>query len=334
MAPENNPNNSNTQSSTNPRGIKQATQVLLAFITYQWSQAKQSEVQRVPKTSSVLTIAITSAIVCLVHIPAVLARQWVVLDNNPIVSVDVDSIKGEGDSRTFWSRVIYDEDQYLVGSRFRFSTTLVYVDCQAERIGSIKTVFYDQDGKVVESVDYGYAAASMNARLVVPDTIGEIQLRYICGRRTPNNGYSRRRNYPSNLQVTTPISKQGAVDIINTWLRVKREIFAPPYNLSKVENLTTGEFYQELVSVNGLVNWLKNNNAWYKYDLQAIEQTRLFATSKTGKAIIELRITEYVTYYQNSTVVPNKSGRKTTNVRYYLERSGNQWKISRYLVIP
>jgi hypothetical protein len=58
MTPENDPNNSNIQNPANPEEIEQSTQVLLAFITYQWSQAKQSEDQRAAITNFLLTIAI------------------------------------------------------------------------------------------------------------------------------------------------------------------------------------------------------------------------------------------------------------------------------------
>jgi hypothetical protein len=88
-----------------------------------------------------------------------------------------------------------------------------------------------------------------------------------------------------------------------------------------------------LLNPSGPINWLKINNAWYEYGSQTIEKTRLFATSKTGKAIIELSIVEYITYYENSRIIPRESGWKTTNVRYYLELSDNQWKISSYTIM-
>jgi serine/threonine-protein kinase len=135
------------------------------------------------------------------------------------------------------------------------------------------------------------------------------------------------------FQNSRPITRQQAIGLINSWLYAKREIFAPPYNQRKIEELTTGAFRQELLNPSGPINWLKINNAWYEYGSQTIEKTRLFATSKTGKAIIELSIVEYITYYENSRIIPRESGWKTTNVRYYLELSDNQWKISSYTIM-
>jgi hypothetical protein len=54
----------------------------------------------------------------------------------------------------------------------------------------VKLVFYNRDGSVVKSFSYDDELASRNAELVVPDSIGELQLRYVCARRTPNSGYS------------------------------------------------------------------------------------------------------------------------------------------------
>jgi len=271
----------------------------------------------------------------LLKMPEALARQWVMLGGgNPVVFVDLDSIKGEGDTRTFWSRIVYENDKYQSGYLYRFSTSLMYVNCQKEKIASIKTILYDDKGSVVKSFDFGDSMAEINSELVVPDTIGEAQLRYVCDRRTPNAGRSGITNTSSSFETASPISKQQAIGVINKWLRAKREIFAPPYSQQKIEELTTGSFRQELLASNSPINWLKTNNAWYDYGSQTIEQTRLFATSKTGKAIIELKIVEYVTYYEKSSAIPSKSGWKTTNVRYYLESSNNQWKIDNYMVIP
>jgi hypothetical protein len=92
--------------------------------SYRWKSTWNSVFLQ--KFVSSLLIVLPS--ILLFHVPAALARQWVMIGNNPDIFVDVDSIKGQGDSRTFWSRIVYDEEQYLQGYRFLFSTSLLYVN--------------------------------------------------------------------------------------------------------------------------------------------------------------------------------------------------------------
>lgn len=270
----------------------------------------------------------------ILNVPSALARQWVRISDNDNVAifVDVDSIKGEGETRTFWSKTFYAQDRYQNGYYFRSITSLLYVECRNEKMGTIRSVFYNNDGMVVRSFDNDNFAV-VDAQEVVPDSVGELQLRYVCSRRTLSEGITPRTGTPNSSRNTTSLTKEQAIELINGWLRAKREIFAPPYSQRRIEELTTGSFRQELLSASGPINWLKNNNAWYKYDTQTIEQTRSFSTSKSGKAIIELRITEYLTYYQNSRIRAGRD-RKTTNVRYHLELSDGRWKIGNYTVIP
>jgi len=115
---------------------------------------------------------------------------------------------------------------------------------------------------------------------------------------------------------------------VNRWLQAKEEIFAPPYSRQRIEELTTGDLRQELLSDNGPIAFLRRNNAWYEYGAQGIEETRMFSANQSGTAMIEVRVGEYITYFDNGQLNTRASGWKTTTVRYYLRRINGQLKIS------
>ncbi len=123
------------------------------------------------------------------------ARQWVVLGNNPEISIDVDSIKGGGDTRTFWSNLVYSEERHTNSSSFglyerkyKSVKTLTFVDCEQKKIGAFRAVRYGSNGDVVNDYDVSYLSVPPNLESPVPDSVGEIELLYVCGLRTANGG--------------------------------------------------------------------------------------------------------------------------------------------------
>ncbi|MCS6811993.1 MAG: ARC6/PARC6 family protein [Cyanobacteria bacterium] len=263
-----------------------------------------------------------------------LARQWVTIWSNSRATgeVDVDSIRGTGDSRTFWQRIVFFEDQSYGYRRHRSSTMLMYVNCTTQQIGALRAVYHDHYGEVVDSFDQSYLTVPTNLTTVIPDTNGDATLRYICERRRPNGGFS-----TTSLQTSArnggAITREQARNLVNRWLQAKREIFAPPYSRQRIEELTTGNLRQELLSDNGPVAFLRRNNAWYEYGAQGIEETRMFSADQSGAAIIEVRVGEYITYFENGQLNTRASGWKTTTVRYYLRRTNGQLKISGISVV-
>lgn len=147
---------------------------------------------------------ITASAICifsLFYTTAASARQWVVLTENPRLSVDVNSIKGEGNTRTFWSEIEYDRQnssEYNVGFSSRRATkvkTLTYVDCDRNKMGILRKIEYDNNGEVIDSYDLSHLSVPPVLSSTVPDTLGEIELLYVCGLRTANVG---RRNTVEN----------------------------------------------------------------------------------------------------------------------------------------
>lgn len=151
-------------------------------------------------------LAAAATALVLLHPSIACARQWVMVgeSDNSILKVDVDSIKGEGDTRTFWSDVVYSEERSASSSSYGFHErkyksvkTLNFVDCTENKIGVLRTILYDSNGNVVDDYDVSYLSTPQNLKYTIPDSIGETELLYVCGLRTANRG--RKYNTPSSF---------------------------------------------------------------------------------------------------------------------------------------
>lgn len=130
---------------------------------------------------------------------------------------------------------------------------------------------------------------------------------------------------------TTPrvnsISEIEATKLIEAWLQAKGKMFAPPYNSQIAEELTTGDFYEKTAGVDGSIDWLKSNNAYYKYGVQRLDSVEQFS-SNHNSATIKVRITEEYSLYRNGKIDPNETDFKTLTIIYNLKLVDGQWKIS------
>jgi len=131
----------------------------------------------------------------LLHPSIVSARQWVVLSTTPEHSIDVDSIKGEGDTRTFWSNLVYSEERSvnssnygLYGRKYSSVKRLTFVDCVQNKIGTLRAVMYDRNGEAVHDYDISYLSVPPDLESPIPDSIGESELLYVCNLRSANSG--------------------------------------------------------------------------------------------------------------------------------------------------
>lgn len=131
---------------------------------------------------------------------------------------------------------------------------------------------------------------------------------------------------------TESISQEQAVNLVTQWLQAKSQILAPPFDQQLVAKLTTGELYQDLTQANGVIAWLKNNQAYYRFGVQKLEAVNKFAASG-NKATLEVNVTEERTLYQNGKIEPNQTDFQTRLMRYTLESQSGQWKITDYKTV-
>lgn len=129
------------------------------------------------------------------------------------------------------------------------------------------------------------------------------------------------------------ITKEAAIAVINKWQDAKRELFAPPFNRSIGAELTTGEAYRKNIGSGSSLEWLSNNNSYYRYGVQSIDSVEKFVASK-DRATIEIIFTEDRKFYRNGKIVTGKNTSFDTRlVRYSLKLENGQLKISDYETI-
>lgn len=137
---------------------------------------------------------------------------------------------------------------------------------------------------------------------------------------------------PVGAEAAGSISQQQAVELVSQWLQAKSKILAPPFDQQLAAKLTTGELYSDLTQANGVITWLKNNQAYYRFGVQKAEAVKKFAASD-NKATLEVNVTEERTLYQNGKIVPNQTDFQTRLMRYTLESQAGEWKITDYKTV-
>lgn len=122
-----------------------------------------------------------------------------------------------------------------------------------------------------------------------------------------------------------PISQREAKELIKSWLKAKQSIFAPPYDLTLANQLTTGSQYEEITKRS--LDWLQNNNAYYQYGAQLIEEVNKFEMSG-DRAEITVTVTEESQVYQDGKLLEERGGISTIKVVYNLQFVDGKWKIA------
>lgn len=139
-------------------------------------------------------------------------------------------------------------------------------------------------------------------------------------------------NLPNPTKSIQSISQQQAKELIQTWLKAKKEIFAPPYNQQLAEKLTTGKVYDTITSSNGAIAWLKENNAYYQYEVQKIDSIENFSTQE-NQATITVKITEKYQLFKNQQLETTNSNSSQLTVIYNLKFIDGKWKIAASQII-
>ena len=253
------------------------------------------------------------------------ARQWVVFFNTSTTtsSLDVDSIKGEGNTRDFWVRV-YHPEKTTESFRHNSFLTRYWVNCYTQKIGysSSFTLYNAQGNPVYSDKETGEPEIWSS---VLPDTLGEAMLEKVCKFKTLE---SDRLLKPTSLP-SKMMTNQQATSLIKQWLKAKKRIFAPPYDLNLASQLTVDPLYQDLSSQDGSVSWLQNNNSYYQYGTQDVESIKSISTGD-NLLTISAYILESNSLITNGSVVKKSKGVERSLVRYEFIRIDNRWKLKDY----
>lgn len=192
-----------------------------------------------------------------------------------------------------------------------------------------------EDGSYIVqiSIPKGAKTFELAMQLKNPDSSYDFQ------DRSQSNSFSFRDNQNSNNINSSPkntpsITAEKAVNIIQKWQEAKRQIFAPPYNRYKGEKLLTGKAYGDNIrkpdGSGSSVDWLENNEAYYTYQLQKIDEITNFQDFG-GSALIDI-----VTREKRTLCIDGQPSHDDNTaydkrlVRYNLQYIEGQWKISSY----
>jgi ARC6-like, IMS domain len=244
------------------------------------------------------------------------AAQWIYIgkSTDELIYVDFDSIRGTGSLRTTWVKHVNTFNTLILKEEF---------NCRSREIRILRFVKYNSDGNVIATSDISFPADE-----VVPSSTGERTLNFIC--ETLKLGELSQLN--SHDETPQILKQEQALKLLNRWLKSKSQIFAPPFNLQLVRELTTGKLNQELNDPQGPIAWLKNNNSYYKYESQNIESILKF-TAYMNRATIETKVNEKRTLYRHGKIDSQQSNSPAERIRYDLEYTDGKWKISDYTTI-
>lgn len=118
-------------------------------------------------------------------------RQWILVGSADDGSyyVDVNSIKGEGNSRNFWYKREAKESSYSIygsspGRVYIKQVTNFYIDCNSRKIGTLQLVTYSPSGDIQKRYESPLGSYPETLDSVVPESIGEHLVEYVCSLRT------------------------------------------------------------------------------------------------------------------------------------------------------
>ncbi len=123
------------------------------------------------------------------------------------------------------------------------------------------------------------------------------------------------------------LSQQQARAIVEEWLTVKSQIFAPPFNTDLADQVVAaGPLWTDLTKPDGSIQWLKNNNSRYSYSIIRVNRVIRFIPSIAMPSIV-------VSVTEDSTLHSPKGAEKSSSTNdwlYTLKEETGRWKIWDY----
>ncbi|OUW45177.1 MAG: hypothetical protein CBD47_09105 [Synechococcus sp. TMED187] len=123
------------------------------------------------------------------------------------------------------------------------------------------------------------------------------------------------------------LSQQQARAIVEEWLTVKSQIFAPPFNTDLADQVVAaGPLWTDLTKPDGSIQWLKNNNSRYSYSIIRVNRVISFIPSIAMPSIV-------VSVTEDSTLHSPKGAEKSSSTNdwlYTLKEETGRWKIWDY----
>lgn len=127
--------------------------------------------------------------------------------------------------------------------------------------------------------------------------------------------------------TTTNLTEEEAKQVIIRWQNAKPNVFAYPFDRQLASQFATGKLLEDVVKSGGSIDWLKQNNAFYKYGFNSVGTPRIIS-SDGYQAVIEVRMIQQYTMYMNGKVDQSASGYDDKINRFVLRKENGTWKIS------
>ena len=133
-------------------------------------------------------------------------------------------------------------------------------------------------------------------------------------------------NYSFNTEQTrqNPLNKQDAVELVIKYLQAKTEIFSPPFNRQLASEILTGKALHDVIKTDGSIDWLAQNNAYYRYGEMSVQPLSFF-WSDNNEAEIDIRIYEEYYFYRNNKLA--KSDKYSDEFNFKFLNNNGVWKI-------
>lgn len=135
---------------------------------------------------------------------------------------------------------------------------------------------------------------------------------------------------PSNPQASS-VDISQARNIVEAWLNYKKSVFAPPYDLSRIDEFVVnpGPLNSDIAKPGGSVDWLKSNRSAYRYNdlrILGVSDFRRFP----DRAHLTVRILEDLELVTPRGIDRTKSGRKQQSWVYELKFHNGKWLVYDY----
>ena len=123
------------------------------------------------------------------------------------------------------------------------------------------------------------------------------------------------------------LSQEQARAIVEQWLTVKSQIFAPPFNTDLADQVVAaGPLWTDLTKPDGSIQWLKNNNSYYSYSTIKVNRVIRYMPSPSMPSIV-VSVTEVSVLHSPK---GSETSSSTKDWIYTLKEESGRWKIWDY----
>jgi hypothetical protein len=131
-----------------------------------------------------------------------------------------------------------------------------------------------------------------------------------------------------NLGPSSELTQVKAVELVNGWLKAKREIFAEPFDRNLLRKFvhTEGPLYEEITSPGKGIDSLKNSGQYYRYKGNGVVKELSFIPSKEEPSLkVEIDEESILYEYPNRNIGPQ--GNSKYNKTFMIRKEDQSWKI-------